>query len=177
MVFSGLFFGLHSFLHWCGYLFRNTAGYLHGSSHICFNVDDLRRSNPSFETLVGRQKGGLQDIPTSFKEDLKKKLGTNFYKIALHTKGGILLHPGKLVRAMVDALPENVKLYENSMGKNKTNSLFHFQQMPTELLHLHARCKHHLSSVSLDLWRHTRQAGCAKHKSFKLSSRHLFRKM
>ncbi len=41
-------------------------------------------------------------------------LGTNFYKIALYTKGGILLHPGKLVRAMVNVLPENVELYENS---------------------------------------------------------------
>tara|TARA_B100001057_G_scaffold266758_2_gene266919 strand:+ start:1508 stop:2812 length:1305 start_codon:yes stop_codon:yes gene_type:complete len=46
--------------------------------------------------------------------DLKKRLGTNFYNIALHTKGGILLHPGKLVRAMVDTLPENVDLFENS---------------------------------------------------------------
>ena len=46
--------------------------------------------------------------------DLKKRLGTNFYNIALHTKGGILLHPGKLVRAMIDTLPENVNLYENS---------------------------------------------------------------
>ena len=49
-----------------------------------------------------------------FKNDLFKKLGTNFYKIALHTKGGILLHPGKLVRAMIDTLPENIDLYENS---------------------------------------------------------------
>ena len=47
-------------------------------------------------------------------QDLKKRLGTNFYNIALHTKGGILLHPGKLVRAMIDTLPENVNLYENS---------------------------------------------------------------
>ena len=47
-------------------------------------------------------------------KDLKRRLGTNFYNIALHTKGGILLHPGKLVRAMVDTLPENVNLYENS---------------------------------------------------------------
>ena len=47
-------------------------------------------------------------------KDLKKRLGTNFYNIAIHTKGGILLHPGKLVRAMVDTLPENVSLYENS---------------------------------------------------------------
>ena len=47
-------------------------------------------------------------------QDLYKRLGTNFYNTALHTKGGILLHPGKLVRAMVDTLPENVNLYENS---------------------------------------------------------------
>jgi len=48
------------------------------------------------------------------KEDLSKRLGTNFYNIALYTKGGILLHPGKLVRAMIDVLPKNVCLYENS---------------------------------------------------------------
>ena len=55
--------------------------------------------------------------------ELLKRLGTNFYNIALHTKGGILLHPGKLVRAMVDVLPKNVCLYENSFllswNKNK----------------------------------------------------------
>ena len=51
-------------------------------------------------------------------KDLKKRLGTDFYNIALHTKGGILLHPGKLVRAMVDTLPENVNLYENSLLLN-----------------------------------------------------------
>ncbi len=49
-----------------------------------------------------------------FQKELIKKLGTNFYNIALHTKGGVLLHPGKLVRAMIDTLPENVDLYENS---------------------------------------------------------------
>ena len=48
------------------------------------------------------------------REKLEKRLGTNFYSVALHTKGGILLHPAKLVRAMVDALPPNVNLYENS---------------------------------------------------------------
>ena len=49
-----------------------------------------------------------------FQKELTKRLGTNFYNIALHTKGGILLHPGKLVRAMIDTLPENVYLIENS---------------------------------------------------------------
>ena len=48
------------------------------------------------------------------KEQLTSRLGTNFYNVGLHTEGGILLHPGKLVRAMVDTLPKNVNLYENS---------------------------------------------------------------
>ena len=47
-------------------------------------------------------------------KEITKRLGTSFYNIALHTTGGILLHPGKLARAMIDTLPENVKLYENS---------------------------------------------------------------
>ncbi len=46
--------------------------------------------------------------------ELSKKLGTKFYNIALYTKGGILLHPGKLSRSMFNALPNNVELYENS---------------------------------------------------------------
>ena len=45
---------------------------------------------------------------------LTDRLGINFYNVGLYTKGGILLHPGKLVRAMVDTLPKNVELYENS---------------------------------------------------------------
>ena len=49
-----------------------------------------------------------------FNEDLTKRLGTNFYNIALYTKGGILLHPGKLVKAMIDTLPNNIQLFENS---------------------------------------------------------------
>ena len=47
-------------------------------------------------------------------KELSERLGTYFYNIGLYTKGGILLHPGKLVRAMDDALPSNVYLYENS---------------------------------------------------------------
>jgi len=66
-----------------------------------------------------------------FNNELSKRLGTNFYKIALHTKGGILLHPGKLVRAMIDTLPSNVQLYENSIliewKKNKDTILCNFK--------------------------------------------------
>jgi len=49
-----------------------------------------------------------------YKDQLIEKLGTSFYILALYTKGGILLHPGKLVRAMIDTLPYNVQLFENS---------------------------------------------------------------
>ena len=56
-------------------------------------------------------------------KELFERLGTSFYNVGLYTKGGILLHPGKLARAMVDALPSNVFLYENSCllnwSKNK----------------------------------------------------------
>src|SRR5210317_2509146 len=53
-----------------------------------------------------------------FNKDLKKRLGTDFYNVGLYTKGGILLHPGKLVRAMIDTLPSNVNLIENSFLMN-----------------------------------------------------------
>ncbi len=49
-----------------------------------------------------------------FKEELKKRLGTSFYNVGVYTNGGILLNPAKLVRSMIDTLPENVDLYENS---------------------------------------------------------------
>ena len=47
-------------------------------------------------------------------DELSSRLGTKFYKTGLYTKGGILLHPGKLARSMIDVLPNNVHLYEES---------------------------------------------------------------
>ncbi len=69
-------------------------------------------------------KLGFENNLLSNKE-LKNRLGTDFYNTALHTKGGILLHPGKLARAMIDTLPENVILYENSLllNWNKINDI------------------------------------------------------
>ena len=49
-----------------------------------------------------------------YKDELKQRLGTSFYNIGVYTKGGILLNPAKLVRSMIDTLPENVELYENT---------------------------------------------------------------
>ncbi len=64
--------------------------------------------------------------------ELKKKLGTSFYKIAVFTEGGILLNPAKLVRAMIDTLPKNVDLFENSqlLKWQRNNSIIecHFEK-------------------------------------------------
>tara|TARA_Y100001970_G_scaffold174457_1_gene212913 strand:+ start:150 stop:1454 length:1305 start_codon:yes stop_codon:yes gene_type:complete len=62
-------------------------------------------------------------------EELKKKLGTNFYKVAIFTEGGILINPAKLVRAMIDILPTNIDLYENSplIKWNKNNNFIDCQ--------------------------------------------------
>ena len=53
-----------------------------------------------------------------FKEELKEKLGTSFYNVGVYTTGGILLNPGKLIRSMIDTLPENICLYENTQLLN-----------------------------------------------------------
>ena len=76
-------------------------------------------SQPGHKNILESFSGTLSKLGFKhnllFKEELTKRLGTNFYNIALYTKGGILLHPGKLARAMVDTLPANVTLYENSL--------------------------------------------------------------
>ncbi len=58
-----------------------------------------------------------------FNDELQKKLGTSFYNVAVYTTGGILLNPAKLVRSMIDTLPKNVDLFENTqlLNWNKSN--------------------------------------------------------
>ncbi len=64
--------------------------------------------------------------------DLEQRIGTKFYNSALYTPGGILIHPGKLVRAMIDVLPNNVRLYENSIlldwDKHKNGIISYFKK-------------------------------------------------
>jgi glycine/D-amino acid oxidase-like deaminating enzyme len=86
---------------------------------------DWNESGKYFASSIDKDKKILINFSNTLKKlgfkynlfnrkDLKNKLGTDFYNVALYTKGGILLHPGKLVRAMVDTLPSNVELYENT---------------------------------------------------------------
>ena len=46
--------------------------------------------------------------------DLNRALGSDFYGLAVKTDGGILVNPAKLVRGLLDHLPENVSLYEET---------------------------------------------------------------
>ena len=70
--------------------------------------------------------------------ELNEKLGTSFYNIGLYTKGGVLINPGKLARAMINHLPPNVELFENSALKywkknsNKIDCYFMSSKIVTE---------------------------------------------
>tara|TARA_Y100000591_G_scaffold3894_1_gene3234 strand:+ start:2058 stop:3362 length:1305 start_codon:yes stop_codon:yes gene_type:complete len=71
-------------------------------------------------------------------DELKNNLGTSFYKVGVHTSGGVLLNPGKLIRAMVDTLPDNVDLFENThlekweMNNGKIKCIFKNNEILTK---------------------------------------------
>ena len=73
-----------------------------------------------------------------FKDELTKRLGTSFYNIGIYTSGGVLLNPAKLVKSMIDTLPDNVELYENSQllkwkkTNNKIECLFPKNKIKTD---------------------------------------------
>jgi len=93
----------------------NECGKYYASS----KIDDLKILE-NFSKILSKLN---YDNNLLFNNNLKKKLGTNFYNVGLYTKGGILLNPAKLARAMINALPNNVKLFENSLLINwKTNN-------------------------------------------------------
>ena len=89
------------------------------------NINDLSTAK-KFSELLSRLNFNNKILN---QKDLENKLGTSFYKIAVFTEGGILINPAKLVRAMVDVLPTNIELYENSplIKWNKNNNLINCQ--------------------------------------------------
>ena len=80
------------------------------------NIEDLKVLS-GFSVLLNKLNFDHEII---YKDELAKRLGTKFYSVALKTKGGILLHPAKLARAMVDTLSSNIQLFENSTLLNWT---------------------------------------------------------
>lgn len=46
--------------------------------------------------------------------DLSRRLGTDYYRSVVYTLGNVLVNPAVLVRGLVNGLPSNVTLFENS---------------------------------------------------------------
>ena len=60
--------------------------------------------------------GIAHDVMTG--HSLSRRLGTHFYRAAVYTNGGVLLHPAKLARGMIEHLPFSVDLFENTPVMN-----------------------------------------------------------
>jgi glycine/D-amino acid oxidase-like deaminating enzyme len=84
----------------------NESGKYHASA-LPHNVPKLDQFS---QTLI--QCGIAHDFVE--KEDLVRRLGTEFYHAAVFTQGGVMLQPAKLMRGMINTLPGSVKLFENS---------------------------------------------------------------
>ena len=84
----------------------NECGKYYASS----NIADKKRLEEFSETLktININHEILNEI------DLKKRLGTSFYKTSIFTNGDVMLNPAKLAKSMVKALPSNIHVYENS---------------------------------------------------------------
>lgn len=48
------------------------------------------------------------------REQLKERIGTDYYRLGLYTEVGHLVQPAALIRGLADALPNSVQLYEQS---------------------------------------------------------------
>mgnify|MGYP003684760719 FL=1 len=47
-------------------------------------------------------------------EELRQRLGSSYYRMGLWTEGGVILQPAMLARGILEKLPGQVELYENS---------------------------------------------------------------
>ncbi|MCJ8322381.1 MAG: FAD-binding oxidoreductase [Rhizobiales bacterium] len=58
-------------------------------------------------------------------KNLAHQLGTDFYKMAVKVFGGAMLQPAALARGLINALPANVSLYENTPVLNISHDKKH----------------------------------------------------
>ena len=47
-------------------------------------------------------------------EELRQRLGSSYYRMGLWTEGGVMLQPAMLARGILEKLPGQIELYENS---------------------------------------------------------------
>ena len=81
-----------------------------GKYHASAQPHNSQKLDQFSQTLI--QCGIAHDLVE--KSDLTRRLGSEFYHSAVYTQGGVLLQPAKLVHGMIQALPTNIKLYENT---------------------------------------------------------------
>lgn len=71
------------------------------------NFDTLRHHEQAFSDM------GI-DATILDAEDLKKRLGTDHYKLGILSKGGAMVQPASLIKGLVNSMPEQVEIFENS---------------------------------------------------------------
>ncbi len=84
-----------------------------GQYHAAVSVegaDELKVIEASLDNLG-------EDYRTLGPVDLKKALGTDYYRSGIHTPGTVQINPLALIRALAHNMPDNVTVYENSPVK------------------------------------------------------------
>ena len=79
-----------------------------------FHATALARNEAKLEQFSSTLRSCEIDHELLAGNALHQRLGSRFYRMAVHTKGGVMLQPAKLAFGMIDALPENVQLFEQT---------------------------------------------------------------
>lgn len=66
------------------------------------------------EMVEGAEKLGAPHLHLG-RDDLRRRIGTDYYRSAYFTEEGYLLQPAALIRGLADSLPVNVRLCENTI--------------------------------------------------------------
>lgn len=71
------------------------------------NFETIRRHHQSFSDM------GIESTLYD-QQQLKERLGTNFYGLGIYCEGGALLQPAALAKGLLESLPEQVEIYADS---------------------------------------------------------------
>ena len=81
-----------------------------GSIHAAHDPKNFDKLRHHFAAL---QKLGV-DAQLMEGDALRDRLGTEFYKLGVESRGGALLQPAMLVKGLLESLPSNVECFENT---------------------------------------------------------------
>lgn len=92
-----------------------------GKYHVSAGIENKQKLE-TYRKLLDEINVGNEFLNS---DQLQTQLGTSFYKMGVKTDEGILIQPAAFSRGMIDALPKNVKLYENSPVLNMEHGKTH----------------------------------------------------